>query len=267
MQKDTVEEIKKLLKSECITCDLSIKCSSCPFVKGDNGINCGQQFKQFGIYNYGKQYLFYFLHHPELNWKLPPIPECDYLGNKRIDRKIFCWIIHHEDGNHYNDNIWNQILCINTEHTSIHNYYNHPMKNPETAKKNSKSNKIAHKKLVNSGKHHMIINHPFKNKEVLERFSENQRQRIKDKNHIFVTDNPNYKNPKILNLENYLKTFNSCEKKVTNILAKDLGYSDYRSLIRASNTIIDRLKLNLKIEHRGKKYRGSWYLMNGGING
>ncbi len=254
-----VEGLLSILKEDCIECNDIKKCSDCIFFYGNNGMNTRSNIKRFGINNLGKQYLYYFLQNPELNWKLPLIPEEDYLGNNKQNRKL-SWEIHHEDGNHYNDNKWNQILVLNTEHRSIHNYYNHPMKNSDIAKRNSISNKNTHKQMVEDGTHHIITNHPFKNEKILEKFRNNQKKRIREGNHIFVTNNPNYKNKKILNLEKFLKSFKDKEIQITNILSKILEYSDYRSLIRAINSIIERLNLKLKIEHRGKKYHGSWYL-------
>jgi len=119
--------ILSLIKNECVDCNLKVRimkkiqCSDCPFVScsGERktrknyfttGIACGAKFYQYGIDpngRLGKAYLFYFLYHPELNFSLSSLPNP---GNKQ-------WILHHDDGNNWNDHIWNLILCFRTEHS------------------------------------------------------------------------------------------------------------------------------------------------------
>jgi hypothetical protein len=90
-------------------------------------------FKQFGLKDVsamGKHTLFYFLHHPEMNFTFPDLPDEDLLGNISKDKarllgwseerikkeaKTFIWHIHHEK-KYFNDRKEYIILCLNTEH-------------------------------------------------------------------------------------------------------------------------------------------------------
>jgi len=107
---------------ECIYCNFrirevkNIKCPNCPFIKcsGERktkadyftgGVACGAAFRPFGIPpegRLGKSYLFYFLFYPELEWSIP-------------DGEV----LHHKDGNNYNDHKSNLERCLAEIHSSI----------------------------------------------------------------------------------------------------------------------------------------------------
>jgi len=123
--------IKSLLKPECEMCDIHEKiknkerCKGCIFIlnsaqkKGKpSRIGCSSILTKYGILhpnNLGKLHLFFFLHHPELNFQFPDIPEVDIFGNT-INDKLLQWHIHHINGVHYDDSKDNQLLALNTEH-------------------------------------------------------------------------------------------------------------------------------------------------------
>ncbi len=163
-------KILELIKPECVSCNFNkrTRCNNCNFVKGHN-LQTGKTFKKIGIpIGLEKSKLFYYLYHSELNWKLPNIPEYDFIGNHKSTRQ-FHWVLHHEDCNHFNDNEWNLILCLNTEHKYFHNLENHPMKNIHTRQKISKTNSIISNQKIKNGTHNFITNHPMKNPEIKQR--------------------------------------------------------------------------------------------------
>lgn len=123
-----------LLKKDCIMCNLTLRkaafciCKDCPFIfssrtNKENNPNttrtrtgCGKPFRKYGInWAMGKERLFYFLYHPELDFEWPPLPEYDTLGNHHTEKK-FMWAIHHINGLYWDDSPWNLLLCLNTEH-------------------------------------------------------------------------------------------------------------------------------------------------------
>ena len=67
------------------------KCSSCDLKKKIKNKNvcakCDFKFGRDGAYhtknNISKSHLFYFLYHPELNFKFPELPEKDFLGTEK----------------------------------------------------------------------------------------------------------------------------------------------------------------------------------------
>ncbi len=116
--------IKSRLKDECTECDVDeekkagTKCDNCPFghnstIVGKDGIKRRRVYfktsdPQYGLVNtqdIGKHKLFFFLAHPEMNFTIP-----DGSG------KHFVWHFHHENGLFFDDNDWNIVLCLNTEH-------------------------------------------------------------------------------------------------------------------------------------------------------
>lgn len=143
--------IKKILKDECIICNVTEKhlknqkCLDCPFCFNSTmntknkeariRVYPGKKFKKFNLKNLkdmGKHTLYYFLEHPELNFTVPNTPTKDLLGQSqgeydergRIIKetgKHFVYHIHHENGLFYDDNPWNHILCLNTEHMKLEN--------------------------------------------------------------------------------------------------------------------------------------------------
>jgi len=124
--------------NKCINCNIYDKkeknerCTSCFFKIGSDGAETSKILYNtlykipIGI---PKPKLFYFLYYPELNFSFPTLPNVDLFGNEKYNRKKWNWVIHHEDGNHYNDNIWNLILLLNIEHHIIHSKERNPMDN------------------------------------------------------------------------------------------------------------------------------------------
>ena len=161
------KELYNLIKPECVTCSKQV-CKNCNFVKGHN-LQTGKLFKKIGVpLGLEKCKLFYFIYYPELNWKFPILPEYDFLNNNKHSKQ-FNWVIHHEDGNHHNDNKWNLILCLNTEHRHFHNLTNHPMKNIESRKKLSKTISNITQEKIKDGTHNFINNHPMKDPKIRQR--------------------------------------------------------------------------------------------------
>jgi len=132
--------IISFLKPDCIDCNMHLRklektrCSDCKLIFNSTywnnnktyrrtRVGCSREFSKYGIDNppeLGKCQLFYFLYHPELNFKLPPVPMVDLNKNTWLDKK-FIWHLHHINGEYWNDNIWNLLLCLSTEHKSIEN--------------------------------------------------------------------------------------------------------------------------------------------------
>ena len=140
--------LKNLINTKCIACDphnlrylgLREKGGNCKLLKRKcaftfyskdkvnkspvsiSSFGGGGAFKPYGIenpYALGKDKIFYFLYYPELKFETPPIPTMDRFGKLLIDVKKLEWQLHHLDGNHWNDNIWNLFLVLNTEHVRI----------------------------------------------------------------------------------------------------------------------------------------------------
>lgn len=118
-----VKKILEILKIDCIICDVyrkkkeKIACKNCPFRLNSITENkrygkrtrvCPAEFfKSFGIKkpgDIGKHTLFYFLYHPEFNFKLPK------------DDKGRSYHIHHKNGLYYDDRYENLVLVTNSEH-------------------------------------------------------------------------------------------------------------------------------------------------------
>jgi len=108
--------ILQKIKSECSQCNLKQKVNICQ--------DCNFKYSRDGSFlreiKISKSHLFYFLYHPELNFKFPELPYEDYLGNNKDDQKQWRWELHHEDGKHWNDVEWNLILVLKTEHQHLH---------------------------------------------------------------------------------------------------------------------------------------------------
>lgn len=148
-----INEIRSLLKAECTNCIEINKCSNCPFQLGwlyhSYEIYTGPKFNKFNINRIYKHYLYYFLSHPELEFKFPELPKYDKLGNSDNDGILWRWEIHHKDGNHRNDEEFNLELLLFTEHRSIHWYQSNPMWN-----QNSKECRLKiQDELIKQGKH------------------------------------------------------------------------------------------------------------------
>ena len=126
--------IWSLLKEDCIKCNLNerrdndTKCEDCNLVfnstyystseeKRRSRVGCGYKFKQYGIKqpaHLGKCQLFYLLHNPELNFKLPDFPSEDLFGKPFND--TWCWHIHHLNRKYWDDSKRNLLLLLNGEH-------------------------------------------------------------------------------------------------------------------------------------------------------
>ena len=117
IEKD-IDKIKLLIRAECRSCNLKQKiealdvCDDCNFANARDG-------SYLKGYDISKSHLFYFLSHPELNFKFPDLPDQDFLGNERSGT-YWRWELHHEDGNHWNDEEWNVMLVLKTEHMHLH---------------------------------------------------------------------------------------------------------------------------------------------------
>ena len=232
--------IHEILKHDCMTCDFwekfksKIKCDDCPFTKSSQGAVTGKKFKKYGIkVGIPKQYLYYFLNHPELNWKLPNIPDEDYLGNSRLNYNRWNWEIHHEDGNHWNDSEWNQLLVLFTEHSHLHWDENNPMKDPLIAKKCGERSGRTQKKQVENGTHHGIVYSPGY-----------------------------YKNPKINKVKEWLKKLNPGEYSIDLQLVRKFDYHQTWGLRKSIENIITREKLiNLFSFKSIGRNRKKWFLI------
>ncbi len=155
-----IEGCKSLLNPEknkyCVICNVherrsrKTKCKNCacifnsaPKAGAGSRIGMSANFKKYGIEEpskLGKYQFFYFMYYPELNFELPSLPSIDLEGND-IRNKTFKWIIHHENGIHYDDRVWNLILMINTEHGVIHGEMNKINKPWEIIQESALNNK------------------------------------------------------------------------------------------------------------------------------
>ena len=116
-----MDQILRHIKPECATCDeITTKCDDCPFLIHGGEFMGGTPFTGTPAHYMYKQHIMYFSYYPELNFTFPELPEYDFLGIHRSQRACWRWELHHEDGNHYNDSVWNTVLVLHTEHRSIH---------------------------------------------------------------------------------------------------------------------------------------------------
>lgn len=235
------------MKVECTTCNVRKKvkekcrCKDCPFsYSGD--IGTGRKFKKFGIQcGTVKHFLYYFIYHPELNGKLPKLPEVDSLGRNRKTKKRWCWLIHHKDENHNNDSKENLLLILNTEHMSIHIKKNNPAKNQKIKEKLSK-----------------ITKNRMNNIEERKKISDSNKLRIKNGTHIFIKNNPNINTPKQIKIKNWISDFkNNSFIILTNEIAKKFKYSSSYEFRLSIKRIINRY--NIKNIHF-KKENNKWIM-------
>ena len=222
-----VKSIKKVLKDSCISCNYYIalkygRCDNCPFVTG--GFvrqQSGKILNNYGIpYGVGKPHIYYFLHYPELNWNLPNLPDVDYNGRNKNSYKHWHWVIHHEDKNHYNDNKWNLILLLNTEHNHIHMINDNPMKSKITRDKFSIITSKIQRQKVKEGTHNFITNHPMNDPEI-----RNGR-----------------KTKKVLKLQDWIIKLNK-SVEINSQLATQFGYHDSYSIRCSIQKILNRLEI------------------------
>jgi hypothetical protein len=130
---DLVNQLNKLIKDECKTCKINTnnRCVDCNFIlNGNRNIYVGKEIRKLGVPLIEKHKFYYFLYNPELNWKFPLLPDFDYNEKYIKNMKQLFWVVHHEDGNHYNDNKWNLILMLNNEHQQLHRLEKPYIKNP-----------------------------------------------------------------------------------------------------------------------------------------
>ena len=108
--------------------------------------------------NFGKHHIYLFLQYPQLNFKIPPVPDFDCLGKfnfNTVDQhllheawkndrlKDLKWCDHHINMNKADDRMINHGLTLSTEHGVIHGFYKKGKFNE--AKKLMRS--IAHRNL------------------------------------------------------------------------------------------------------------------------
>ncbi len=140
-------EILKLIRFDyknkncCVSCNPKFRevnetrCKPCYFTisatdrKTDpnhfkTGVGLSNKFHKFGVSElWGKSQLFYFLYHPELNNEYPQPDSIIDIFGKEIKGPLY-WVMHHMDKCNYNDNIWNQIVCLRHEHGFFETMYN-----------------------------------------------------------------------------------------------------------------------------------------------
>ena len=127
--------IWNILKPDCVICNWPLEvamktaCKSCPFISGSWNTTkkskyrmprpaISKDFNGLGIDKYinklGKHQLYFFLYNPDLNFELPNIP--DYDMNDKLTNEHTKWILHHINGNFWDDRQFNLLLCLNNEH-------------------------------------------------------------------------------------------------------------------------------------------------------
>lgn len=218
---------KFFIVDECKICDVITKhknkqkCSHCIFVAdiNSNQVYTNGVLKQFGIRPLRKHHFFFFIYHPELQWKFPLISSYDLEGNKTRENEY--WNIHHEDCNHLNDNKWNLILLFNSEHVRFHRTINNPMDNPDVVEK------IRNFQRMNS------------------------RRKIKDGTHLFITNNPvlNFSHP-VYKQTNKVKEWLDIDHGIVQVdkkLANQFGYSERYMLTNVIEKIIREYDLNISV--------------------
>ena len=125
-----------LLKPECTYCNLvemdldNRICSDCNFGFNSKYNNertrvcCTKHFRKYGLkknlyQHVGKHQLYFFLYHPELNFKFPQFPDTDMFGRPQKD--TWKWHIHHIK-KYYIDTKKDLLLCLITEHKFFEKY-------------------------------------------------------------------------------------------------------------------------------------------------
>lgn len=227
----------EFIKQQCITCNIVEKiknkdrCDNCIFVM-NNQVVVKKDFEINQLRNISKSHFFYFLHYPHLNYIYPDLPEVDFLGTKRGDRKRWWWEIHHEDGNHWNDNKWNIILILNTEHQYLHrlHYYN-PMKDLFVISSIKKRNK----EKIQNGTYHGIVKPT-------------------------LTYGKKYKKVK-----SWLLKIKPEVYEINKELSNYFGYSEPYSLRACLQTIVNKESLNIAFFNNGENtINKKWFLKNNG---
>ena len=226
--------IDSVLKPECVDCRSIMKgCCDCPFtaqnyryfrVKRLHGLNS----RYYGMM---KHHLYYFMYHPELDFKYPTLPDFDYLGNCRIDGKRWHWVVHHEDGNSWNDREWNLLLMLHTEHFHVHQKQ-FPMSHYPGAKEWLRGSQF---KKMADGKHH-FQSFEWQSKAA----TKANRTRIEDGSHnLLGWNNPNKDKKK--SLLDYLVSLPVGIVKLTHEDRFDFGYSDKQRFRNALKDVISEI--------------------------
>ncbi len=177
-----VEGIKSLLKDDCVTCDVRTKikqntrCNDCPFrLSADNRCETRTDFKRYGVDRLYKHQLYYFLYHPELNFKFPPLPYNDLMGIPKSDHTRWIWEIHHHNENKMDDTNSNLEMLINTEHSRIHFETDNPMRNDEFKQKRMDTVRSQ----INNNEHWLQSDkNPMKNKDVIAKHTKARKETI-----------------------------------------------------------------------------------------
>jgi len=248
--------IKSHLKKECIDCcNINIQCTYCIFEKG--GSVKKTYFTEYTLIR--KSHLFFFLNNPNLLWTFPELPEYDFLNN-HISEKQFTWVIHHEDGNHWNDNIWNHILCLNTEHRHFHNLDFNPMSDKNISRKAGISISKARKREIENGTHNFITNHPMKNPDIAKRCGETRKRRD-------LEGLNKYRTVQQQNILSWLNNLNNGTCEITKDLCSVFGYAEgnisFLKHLIEKVVIKDKL-INYEFEHNNEStYKSQWFLKKG----
>ncbi len=118
-----IKKVKQFmfLFAKCEQCHLEdeirlhSRCEPCPFQPKSNAyVVDGKTLKRVGcrailkdmlgvkkhIDEVGRTDLFYFLNHPELGWRMPPLPELDFFGNSNCRHWVKHHYIHPHDDKH-----------------------------------------------------------------------------------------------------------------------------------------------------------------------
>ncbi len=269
-----LEKIKKLLNPECITCNVAHKykyklnCPNCIFTCDSFTRSL---FKETGLTkSIYKHHLYYFIYNPELEFKYPDLPDYDYLNNHKNKYKenIWNWDIHHEDGNHWNDNQWNLLLVLKTEHHSIHWSLYNPSFVKEIVDKRSKKIKETHQKKVNNGTHWLLHNNPMKDpitaKKSVEIRGEQIHKLLEIGQHHFQIKNPKIDYNKIDKIKEWFDIIESGYKiRLTSTLAYQFGYCSLCDFRKGLESLIKRDNIdNIILDHNGLKSKLSkWYII------
>ena len=282
-----IKLITELLKDDCIDCNIRnrVRCVDCPFVFDKPRVLLSQLFIDRGIKKIQKHELYFFLYNPHLMWSYPELPDYDFNNNYFKNYKRWNWVVHHEDGNHWNDNIWNLLLVLNTEHSYIHMIENPPMLKIETRLKSSRSHlrrvkeglynypskdpsvasKISetHRRKSIMGTHHCLgENNPMKDPSVVKKVSDSVRissiKKVEDGTHQFITKNPKINYDLISKIKKWLDKFKIGDTKcIDKELCTKFGYCTPHDLRVGIQNLINREKMNEFSFYSNEKY-GRW---------
>lgn len=208
------------LKDECETCGGSRKCDDCQFRKRGVGRYSRYNLEALGTRGLKKHHIYFFLHHPELNWELPPLPGCYDDGTPLRESEI--WEVHHKNEDHFDDRKENTTLILKSEHARIHGTINNLRR-------------------VKEGTHQFLSEN--RTEELHEKIRAGVRKTVENGTHIGIRDNPNkyrsyysYLHPQGKRLHDFLQGLNDCytfDKEACD----EFGYSKMTKLKRALEAI------------------------------